>query len=92
MHTWRGTGAAYGHVGDTYGYQSQSTFFHGLGPSGSALAVATNVETSSQAQPGEATCLGYHAVKAVLEGTPTPACTFVVPQRFIGKCTCTPAP
>ena len=87
-----GTGAAYGHVGDTYGYQSQSTFFHGLGPSGSALAVATNVETSSQAQPGEATCLGYHAVKAVLEGTPPPACTFVVPQRFIGKCTCTPAP
>lgn len=43
---------AYGHVGDTYGYQSQTTYFPHLD---AALAVATNVETDSQAQPADAT-------------------------------------
>merc|ERR1712194_918795 len=39
---------AYGHVGDTYGYQSQTTYF----PADDfALTVGTNVETFSQAQP-----------------------------------------
>ena len=43
---------AYGHVGDTYGYQSQSTFFPvGLTEAEGefVLTVATNVETASQA-------------------------------------------
>jgi len=76
---------AYGHVGDTYGAQSQNTYFPSLG---SALAVGTNVETSSQAQPAEATCLAYHAVVAALKGVAPPKCTFTVPQHFIGTCTC----
>ena len=41
-----GDAEAYGHVGDTYGYQSQTTYFPGKD---FALAVATNVETTSQA-------------------------------------------
>lgn len=80
-----GDAEAYGHVGDTYGYQSQTTYFPDLDFS---LAVATNVETASQAQPGDATCLAYHALAAVLKGLPQPSCTFTVPMRFIGKCTC----
>jgi hypothetical protein len=76
---------AYGHVGDTYGYQSQTTYFPKLD---FALAVATNVETSSQAQPADATCLAYNAIAAVLQGAPAPSCTFHVPHHFIGTCKC----
>merc|ERR1712232_904133 len=78
---------AYGHVGDTYGYQSQTTYFPLYD---FALSVATNVETSSQAQPADATCQAYHEVKAVLTADPRgpPNCTFFVPSRFIGTCTC----
>ena len=84
-----GTGPpAYGHVGDTYGYQSQATYFPQLD---AALAVATNVETDSQAQPADATCHAYHAVLAVLHGKPSPTCTFHVPHRFIGECKCVDA-
>jgi hypothetical protein len=53
--------------------------------------VATNVETLSQAQPADFTCAAYHAVLAALRGTPAPNCSFVVPHRFIGTCSCTPA-
>ena len=83
-----GDGEGYGHVGDTYGYQSQTTFFpaHDF-----VLTVATNVETTSQAQPADATCVGYHAVLAAMQGTPPPTCTFNVPHHFIGTCNCTSA-
>jgi len=76
---------AYGHVGDTYGYQSQTTYFPGLDL---ALTVATNIESSSQAQPAEATCRIYHALVAALSGKPDPGCSFVVPHYFIGTCSC----
>ena len=78
---------AYGHVGDTYGYQSQATYAPGLD---FALSVGTNVETNSQAQPAEATCLAYNEIAALLAGKPPPSCTFVVPHRFIGTCSCIP--
>jgi len=80
-----GDGEAYGHVGDTYGYQSQTTYFP---EADFVLSVATNVETTSQAQPADFTCLAYHEVKAALDGTPAPKCTFVVPHQFIGTCKC----
>ena len=80
-----GATVAHGHVGDTYGYQSQTTYFPG---DGFALAVATNVETSSQAQPADFTCSAYHEVRAAIQGAPPPNCTFVVPHHFIGVCTC----
>jgi len=77
---------AYGHVGDTYGYQSQTTYF----PADDfALTVGTNVETFSQAQPADTTCRAYHAIKAILAGKAVPSCKFETPQRFIGQCTCT---
>lgn len=80
-----GDGEAYGHVGDTYGYQSQTTYFPELD---FVLSVATNIETASQAQPADTTCLAYHEVAAVLKGTAAPSCTFTVPRRFIGTCKC----
>jgi len=75
----------YGHVGDTYGYQSQTTYFPGLDL---VLTVATNIETASQAQPAETTCLLYHAIAATLAGKPLPQCSFKVPHQFIGECAC----
>lgn len=81
-----GDGEAYGHVGDTYGYQSQTTYFPGMD---FVISVATNVETSSQAQPADTTCLAYHALMAAMQGASAPTCTFTVPHRFIGTCTCT---
>ena len=56
------------------------------------LTVATNVETSSQAQPAEATCKLYHAIVAALKGGEDPQCSFTVPRRFIGTCSCPKAP
>ena len=77
--------SALGHVGDTYGYQSQATYFPHLD---AALAVATNIERPDQAQPADATCHAYHAIVAALKGEPAPTCTFTVPHRFIGECKC----
>lgn len=83
--------SAWGHVGDTYGYQSQTTYFPARpGVEGFALAVATNVETTNQAQPADATCHAYHALVAAMSGTPPPRCHFTVPHHFIGRCTCVP--
>ncbi|CAJ1398374.1 unnamed protein product [Effrenium voratum] len=82
-----GSTDAYGHVGDTYGYQSQTTY---IPEDDFVITVATNVETTKQAQPADFTCHAYHEIKAVLTGKPKPHCVFVVPQRFIGKCMCLP--
>merc|ERR1712098_545256 len=83
-----GDAEAYGHVGDTYGYQSQTTYFPFYD---FVFSVATNVETNSQAQPADATCHAYHLIKAVLtkDTRGAPSCTFTVPRRFIGTCSCT---
>merc|ERR1712100_125282 len=54
-----GDAEGYGHVGDTYGYQSQTTYFPGRD---FVLSVATNVETNSQAQPADFVCQAYHEV------------------------------
>jgi len=78
---------AYGHVGDTYGYQSQTTY---IPASDFVLTVATNIESNSQAQPADFTCLAYNEIAAVLNGNSQPNCNFTVPNHFIGVCTCTP--
>merc|ERR1719235_316235 len=80
-----GDAVAYGHVGDTYGYQSQTTYFPG---EDFVISVATNIETATQAQPADFTCQAYHEVKAALDGTVAPKCTFTVFRRFIGTCKC----
>lgn len=46
--------------------------------------MATNVETTKQAQPADFTCLAYHELKAVLTGRPKPHCAMVIPQRHLG--------
>jgi len=76
---------AYGHVGDTYGYQSQTTYFPGQD---FVISVATNVETNTQAQPADFTCSAYNEVLAAMVGQPTPECTFTVHRHFIGTCEC----
>ena len=78
----------YGHVGDTFWYQSQTTYFpeHDF-----VLTIATNVETSTQAQPADLTFSAYNELVAAIKATPAPTCTFVVPHSFIGTCTCAPS-
>ena len=78
--------AAYGHVGDTYGYQSSATYFPDLDAS---IAVATDAETSSQAQPADATCRAYNMIKAALQGKSVlPKCAFKTHGHFFGSCEC----
>ena len=76
------TGAV-GHVGDTYGYQSQTTYVDGI-----VLTVGTNIEREDQAQPADLTCQLYNSIKAIDSGHAPPNCTFTVPYRFIGTCKC----
>lgn len=78
---------AVGHVGDTYGYQSSTTYFPDYG---FALAFASNAETTAQAQSGDAACRGFHALKAALGVSAPVDCTFTVPRgrRFMGTCKC----
>eukprot|EP00037_Helgoeca_nana_P000560 m.22240 g.22240 ORF g.22240 m.22240 type:complete len:452 (-) comp10683_c0_seq2:2082-3437(-) len=76
---------AYGHVGDTYGYQSQTTY---MPKEDFVITVATNIESTSQAQPAEATCLAYHAIVAKINKEGPNKCNFTVPRSFIGVCSC----
>mmetsp|Transcript_95 Transcript_95/g.258 ORF Transcript_95/g.258 Transcript_95/m.258 type:complete len:439 (-) Transcript_95:49-1365(-) len=76
---------AYGHVGDTYGFQSQTTY---IPEQDFVITIGTNIETNSQAQPADFTCLAYHALVAAMSGMPKPHCNFTVPRRFIGTCSC----
>ena len=80
-----GSHAAYGHVGDTYGYQSAVTYFADLD---GTLAVGTNGETTSQAQPSDATCRVYQALRARAKGAPPPQCRFESQGHFFGRCAC----
>ena len=75
----------YGHVGDTYGYQSQTTYFPALD---FVITIATNVETPTQKQPAELTCRIFHALTAAMAGKADPGCSFHVPHDFIGTCSC----
>ena len=69
----------------TDGYQSQTTY---VPAQDFVLSVATNVETTSQAQPADFTCSAYNEIVAALHGKPAPHCTFTVPYHFIGTCEC----
>jgi hypothetical protein len=56
-------GEAVGHLGDTYGFQSQLVYFPGLK---FAMAVATNIETERQSQPKDVLCYAYNAAAGLL--------------------------
>lgn len=79
-------GAAYGHLGATYGYQSVVAYFPGLDFS---LAVATNMETDNQQQPADAMCYSYNAIASKLLGQEL-ICNFTSGSYYGGGCKCSP--
>lgn len=78
-------GVAYGHLGATYGYQSQLIYFPKLE---FVLAVATNMETNSQTQPKDVLCFAYNAVASVLLDRNI-SCTFGAASYYASGCNCT---
>jgi CubicO group peptidase (beta-lactamase class C family) len=75
---------AYGHLGATYGFQSLAVY---VPKYNLALTVATNIERDHQDQPADIFCSVYNYVKAILEGKPTPTCTFT-PSYWHASCDC----
>ena len=76
---------AYGHLGDTYGYQSVVAHIPGVNIS---VAVATNIERDLQDQPADVFCSVYNTAKAILENEPVPKCTYSA-SYWHGGCKCT---
>ncbi|CAE8630245.1 unnamed protein product, partial [Polarella glacialis] len=77
-------GVGYGHLGATYGYQSIAGYFPELNI---AMAIATNIETDTQAQPADAFCLAYNAVAGAALGKNF-SCSFDAAGYFGGSCKC----
>ena len=80
---------AYGHLGATYGFDSLVVYFP---ESDVALAVATDIETDSQAQPRDVVCGAYNEVLGELHGTPAPSCTYEQMSYYKGFCKCSSSP
>ena len=78
-------GQAYGHLGATYGFQSQLVYFPKLE---FALAVATNLETNTQTQPKDALCFSYNAIAGMMVGQDI-KCTFAHSSYYGSGCNCT---
>merc|ERR1712050_592821 len=78
-------GTAYGHLGATYGFQSQLVYFPVLN---FALAVATNIETNHQNQPKEVLCFAYNAVAGLLLQKEI-KCKFSESSYYGSGCNCT---
>lgn len=79
-------GIAYGHLGATYGFQSQLVFFPTLK---FVLAVTTNIETNSQTQPKEVLCFAYNAIAGLMLRQSI-TCTFSPSSYYSSGCNCTP--
>ena len=79
-------GAAVGHLGATYGFQSQLLYFPALEL---ALAVATNLETDHQDQPKDVVCFAYNAVAGLLLQQDI-RCTWAPSSYYGSGCSCTP--
>lgn len=80
-------GTAYGHLGATYGFQSQMLYFPRLQFS---LAVTTNLETDRQTQPKDVVCFAYNAVAGLLLQKQI-QCNFTESSYYGSGCKCTPA-
>ena len=78
-------GDAYGHLGATYGYQSQMVYFPELE---FALTVATNIETNTQGQPKDALCFAYNAVAGLMLKQDI-TCTYSASSYYGSGCNCT---
>jgi CubicO group peptidase (beta-lactamase class C family) len=78
-------GEAYGHLGATYGFQSQLVYFPGLQ---FVLTVATNIESNSQTQPKDALCFAYNTIAGKMLGQDI-KCTFAPSSYYGSGCNCT---
>ena len=81
-------GDAYGHLGATYGFQSQLVYFPALEM---VLTVATNIETNTQTQPKDALCFSYNAVAGLLLDVEI-RCNFTRSSYYGSGCKCSPIP
>ena len=77
-------GRSYGHLGATYGYDSILAYFPALDLS---IAVASSLETDSQAQPSDVICSVYNTILAHVLNVSAPTCTFVATYHR-GTCRC----
>ena len=78
-------GDAYGHLGATYGFQSQLVYFPKLN---FVLTVATNIESNSQTQPKDALCFAYNAIAGLMLNKDI-KCTFAPSSYYGSGCNCT---
>merc|ERR1712048_938555 len=76
---------AYGHLGATYGYDSVYAYNPKLDLS---IAIATNIETQSQAQPSDAFCHVFNRVKNFLQNKPVQTCVYQSSGYYGGRCKC----
>jgi len=78
-------GAAYGHLGDTYGYTSTIAYFPAEKV---AMSVATNLEMG-QSMPSEVNCLAYNRILDAIDGRLVPRkCTYASQSYYGGRCEC----
>eukprot|EP00040_Diaphanoeca_grandis_P003157 m.23967 g.23967 ORF g.23967 m.23967 type:complete len:432 (-) comp14431_c0_seq1:675-1970(-) len=77
-------GTAYGHLGATYGFQSVFSYHPHLD---FALAIATNIETDDQVQPGDVMCSAYSGIAEVFTNF-VYNCTYTPNGYFGGNCSC----
>ena len=82
-------GAAYGHLGATYGFQSIVAHFPHYN---FTLTVASNIETDDQSQPAAGLCRSFNMARALIEGRPVPNCTYVDGGYYSGGCKCSDMP
>jgi len=79
---------AYGHLGATYGYDSIYAYSPELDVS---IAIATNIESTTQTQPSDAFCHVFNRIKNHLTGGPVETCSYKSSGYYGGVCTCTAA-
>lgn len=82
-------GAAYGHLGATYGYQSILSYHPAWDVS---IAIATNIERDDQGQTQEALCRVFNRLRNLAEGEPAATCAFVEKGYYQSACTCSDLP
>jgi CubicO group peptidase (beta-lactamase class C family) len=80
-------GSAIGHIGATYGFQSQLVYFPALK---FTLAVATNIETNFQTQAKDALCFAYNKIAGLMLQQDI-NCTFAARNQsyYSSGCSCT---
>lgn len=78
-------GVAFGHLGDTYGYQSIISYFPKLDM---GLAIMTNHEDHLQRGPSALLCTAYNRALDVMLHQPLRNCSYVKERYYFGRCEC----